>query len=113
MCLYDAVIVDAERFAESVLRDLETAVDVTAESAREVEADRKGQIIGAQGGQQRGPLWCAGKGDEDLLTDERFVGSGGSRQQATAVDGGILMVEAGWNRQNQCQPIGRDDRIPS
>jgi hypothetical protein len=36
----DAIVVDAESFAEGILRDLEPAIDVSPEGGSKVEPDR-------------------------------------------------------------------------
>lgn len=75
MGLNDAVVIDADRLAERILGDLETTIDVTAQSACEVESDRKRQILAVQCLQQCSSLRSASERHQDLLADKRFVGS--------------------------------------
>ena len=41
----DAVVVDAEPFTESILRDLEPAIDIASEGRGKIEPDRQGKPL--------------------------------------------------------------------
>jgi len=108
MNLHDSVVVEAERFAESVLGDLEAAVHVAAQRRGEVKADGQGQRAGAQGLEQSRSVRRPGKGNQGLLGHQRFVASPDGGEHAPPVDRGILVVDAGRDRQGQGQPVRRE-----
>ena len=106
----DAIVIEANSLAEGILGDFESAVDVAAERRREIEADGEGQRFSAEPLHQRALVGGLGKRQPELLTGLLFIGSSGGRQYPAATDRGVLMIDAGGNRQSDFNGIGGDDR---
>ena len=97
----DAIVVDPEAFAKRILGNLESAVDIAPEGRRKVEADRQAQRRRLKLGKECRSLRSLRQAQPDELSDLRLVVSSGRRQQAPAIDRGILMIDAGRNRLRQ------------
>jgi len=58
---------------------------------------------------QRSFVWGLRQGQPELLPDMLLIGSTGRRQDPTALDRGVLMVDAWGNRQRDLDAFGGDD----
>ncbi len=94
MNLHDPVVVEAEGFAEGVLGDLEPSINVATERGDKMESDGEGQRAGSEAVVQRGFVRGLGQGQEDELGHLGFVVAPHGREDAPAVDRGILVVDA-------------------
>jgi hypothetical protein len=52
----DAVVIDAESFAEGILRDLEPAIDVSSQGGGKIESDGQGEPLRLESCKQSGPV---------------------------------------------------------
>ena len=104
--LENPIIVDAERLAHRVLRDLQPTVHVAAERRGEVKADREGQKVRPQGFQQHVAVRGASERDHHLPGDQQFVPTSHSREHSSAIDRRVLMIDAGWHGQSNRETVG-------
>lgn len=95
----DAVVIDAEAFAEGILCDLEPAIDVSPESRGEIEPDGEGEPLGLELYKQSSLVSGLCQFQPHELSHLGFIGATSRREQASAVHGGILMVHAGRQRE--------------
>jgi len=73
MDLCNSVVVQAERFAEGVLRDLQAPVHVTPEWRDKVKTNGEREIICPQGSEKRFPVGGTSQRNKNLLADDGFV----------------------------------------
>ena len=103
--LDDPVVVDPEGLADSVLGDFEPAVDVAPEFRDEVKPQVKRQGSVALAGQETAPAGVFRECAEHFLPHERLEPASGRREHPPPVHGGVVMIDAGRNREHQAQEV--------
>ena len=109
MGFHNAVVIEADPLAESILGDLETAIDIAAERRGEIEADGEGQRLRSQPMHQALFVRGLGEGQPELLTDMLLIRATGRRQDPAALNRGVLMIDARRDRQCDRDGLGRHD----
>lgn len=107
----DPIIVNAERLAEGILRDLEPAIHVPAQRRGEIEVNGERKMVRTKGSEQVIAVGATCKGDENLSSRQHFIASSRGREDAPTVHRGVLVVDAGGDRQGHGQSVtGNPDR---
>jgi len=101
----DPIVVEPKAFTERVLGDLEAAINVAPQGRGEEESDGEGEWPRLQSIHQRGTGGGLGQRHPDLLPHVCFVGTSDGGQEPAAIYRGILMVDAGRDRQRKREPL--------
>lgn len=105
----NAIVIEADSFAESILGDFQSAVDIPAEGGCEIEANGEGQGFRAKPMHQGLFMRGLGESQPELLTGLLLIGSSGRGQDPAATDRSVLMIDAGGDRQRDFDGVGGDD----
>lgn len=97
----DAVVVDAESFAEGILRDLESAIDVASKGRGKIKPDGQGQPLRLESCEQGSPVGGLRQLQPHELPYLGLIRTTGGGDQPSAIHRGILMVHAGRDRERQ------------
>lgn len=109
MGFHNTIVIEADPFTEGVLGDFEPAIDIAAERRGEIKADGEGEGFRLKPMQQSSFVGGLRQGQPELLTDMLLIDSTGRRQDSAALDRGVLMVDAGGNRQRDLDGFGSQD----
>lgn len=96
----DAVVIDINGLAEGILGDFEPSVQIPSQSCFEVEPKREAEGVCLQLLQKLCPMGRLSQNCEEVVGHRVFILSARGSQDPSSVDGGILMVDAGWERQD-------------
>lgn len=105
----NAIVIEADSLTEGILGNFKASIDIAAERRGEIKADREGKGFRLKPMHQRSFVGGLRQGQPELLPDMLLVGSTGRRQDPAALDRGVLMVDAGGNRQRDLDAFGGDD----
>ena len=101
----DPIIVDSERLAEGILRDLEPAIYVPAQRRGEIEVNGERERVRTKGSKQVIAVGATCKGNQNLSSCQHLIASTRGRKDAPTIHCGVLVVDAGWDRQGHGQPV--------
>lgn len=103
MKLDDSIVVYSQAKAQGVLGDLEPTIDVPPQHRREEEAHRKRQRRNPYLLEHACFVWGAGQCDHDLLRDLSLEPTAFGGEHASAIDGGVLVIDTRGNREGELQ----------
>lgn len=105
MSFNDAIVVYAKPFADRILSNLQTAVEVTSEGGCKKESYRERERSRLKSFPQGASRWGLDQCQPYLLADICLIGASGGRQQTTSIHGCILMVDAGGDGQGDSECV--------
>ena len=97
----DAVVIDAESLTEGILRDLESAIDVSSQGRGKIEPDGQGEPVRLESCKEGSPVSGLRQLQPHELSYLGLIGTTSRRDQSSAIHSGILMVHAGGHREGQ------------
>jgi hypothetical protein len=109
MCFHNTIVIEADSLTEGILGDFKASIDIAPERRGEIKADREGEGFRLKPMHQRSFVGGLRQGQPELLPDMLLIGSTGRRQDPAALDRGVLMVDAGGNRQRDLDEFGSHD----
>jgi hypothetical protein len=102
----DAVVVQADGLADGILRNFESAIQISSEGRFEIKPNRETESLCPQAFKEIGPVWGLVYNGREMVPHSAFVVAAYGRQYPAAVDRGILMVDAGGQWQDDEEFLG-------
>src|SRR5262245_45456370 len=99
------IIVHPQGLTQRVLCNLQAPIQITSQHGSEIERDRERQVMTLE--ERHINAWVLVYPTLHLLSNECFELPPSSRQHATPLHGGVLMVDTRRERQNQPEFSGR------
>ena len=102
----DAVVVQADGLADGILRNFESPIQISPQGGFEIKPDGESEHMALQAFKEIGSVWRLMQDGRKMFPDGVFVVPAYGRQHSAAVDGGILMVDARRQRQDDEEFLG-------
>jgi len=96
----DAVVVQANGLADGILRNFESAIQISPEGRFKIKPNRETENVRSQAFKEIGSVRGLMYDGREMFSHRVFVVAADGREYSSTVDCGILMVDAGGQRQD-------------